>query len=326
MAKRIGLIAATAVLTLLMAAPASAAIRMGWPCVANDSEANWTLRVSGTNVPLPTHVALEGTSVITGWSVEVAPGMPPLPQRLEAFQAVSEIQEYRKIGESRTEIVAPGPNTFSTRIPVTEGNSIGLHGAVETIFCDKEEGAVSGLVKGSMAVGQTALFETAVEVGTPVTALVEPDADADGYGDETQDLCPVAPSVQTRCPKVVLRSKARVARRAILIGVRAGADARVFVYGQVGWNYRPKGRKGPRNSKGKRRLIVGLSGGRKFVPAGKTARFRVKLPGTVLRRLNRLAPDESVRAKMTIQSTDVAGRIRNNPLRVTLKGRDRSPD
>ena len=115
MSKRIALIAAIAALTLLMAAPSSAAVRMGWPCVANDSEANWTLRVSGTNVPLPTHVALENNSVITSWSIEVATGMPTLPQRLEAFQIVSEAQEYRKIGESRTETVGPGLNTFLTR-------------------------------------------------------------------------------------------------------------------------------------------------------------------------------------------------------------------
>lgn len=112
----------------------------------------------------------------------------------------------------------------------------------------------------------------------------------------------------------------------MLIEVRASADARVMVYGQVGWNYRPKGKRGPRSPGGKRRLIVGLDGPRKYVPAGRTARFPVKLPGIVLRRLNRLEPDKSIRAKMTIQSTDVANRIRNNRLRVTLRGRDRTPD
>src|SRR5690606_7431051 len=104
---------------------------------------------------------------------------------------------------------------------VTEGNSIGLHGPVETLFCDKEDGAISGLFEGSMVVGQTSLFKTEVDVGTPVTAVVEPDADGDGFGDETQDLCPAAAPLQGPCPIVVLRSKAKVRKRSMLIEVRA---------------------------------------------------------------------------------------------------------
>jgi hypothetical protein len=34
----------------------------------------------------------------------------------------------------------------------------------------------------------------------PISATVEPDADHDGFGDETQDKCPTDPSTQGTCP------------------------------------------------------------------------------------------------------------------------------
>jgi hypothetical protein len=126
-----------------------------------------------------------------------------------------------------------------------------------------------------------------------------------------------------------VRRIAKVAKRAILVSVRVSSPARVMVYGQVGWNYRPRPHRRGGTAKGaaakKRRLIVGLDGGEKDVFAGRRARFAVRLPGLVLRRLNRLGPNQSVRAKLTIRTTDLAGRIKHHRLRVKLRGRDRSP-
>lgn len=216
-----------------------------------------------------------------------------------------------------------GVNTFPARIPVTEGNSVGLHGTVETVFCDKEDGAVSLLHEDPVPLGETRPFEATTDLGTPVTVTVEPDADRDGYGDESQDACAASASIQAPCPPVELRARTRLRRRAMLVRVTASQPARVKVYGQVGWNYVPKKGK-PRNRDGKRRLIVGLDGGEKQLQPGVTRAFRVRLPGIVLRRLNRLEPHESVRAKMSVVSTDAAGRQGLLRFRVKLKGRDRA--
>jgi hypothetical protein len=54
--------------------------------------------------------------------------------------------------------------------------------------------------------GDVAVGETRTATGpfpnyrVNVSATIEPDADRDGYGDETQDRCPTDPSTQGPCP------------------------------------------------------------------------------------------------------------------------------
>jgi hypothetical protein len=52
-------------------------------------------------------------------------------------------------------------------------------------------------------------------------------------------------------------------------------------------------------------------------------KFRIPLPRTVLRRLGRIGPRESLRAKITARSTDLAGRVKNTRLTVRLRGREK---
>ena len=47
--------------------------------------------------------------------------------------------------------------------------------------------------------GQVASFDTTSAERMSVEAQIERDADGDGYGDETQDLCPTDASTQGRC-------------------------------------------------------------------------------------------------------------------------------
>lgn len=309
---------------LLGAANASAAEEVGNRCVANDSEANWTVigLSNGGGSPLLQPQVVSG-GVITRWKTEVAPGTGPLAQQLVVLQQVGE-EDDRKVGESAVETVVDGVNEFSTRIPAPEYAHIGLHGPVETLFCDKEEGNTAGIVEGAFAVGETRHFKVGVDVGTPVTAIVEPDRDRDGYGDETQDSCPQSAAVQGDCPVVTLSARAVAKRRVIVVRVNTNADASIRVLGQVGWNFRPKRERPVNPSKRTKRLIVALRGGRKDVAAGATARFNVRLPKLVLRRLGRISPSESLKAKITVQATDLAGRITNRRLRVKLKGREKS--
>lgn len=174
-----------ALAALLLAAPgASAAENAGWSCTANESEANWTLLASGSSgIPMMPVVPPEGPKVITAWKVQLGPGIGPIAQRLEVFEIQNEKSEYKKIGESATETLVEGTNSFATRIPVTESDSVGLYGPVKTVFCGKEAGAISPLYKGSVATGEVKAFIAESEIGTPVVVTVEPDRDKDGYGD-----------------------------------------------------------------------------------------------------------------------------------------------
>ena len=152
--------------------------------------------------------------------------------------------------------------------------------------------------------------------------MVEPDLDNDGYGDETQDRCPRSAAYQGECPVVTLAANGKARKRSIQVRVTASSEASVLVFGQVGWNFQPKRK--PKSGKGKTaRLIVGLSGGTKTVLPGETAGFTIPLPKTVLRRLSRIAPSESLKAKITVRATDLAGRNTNRRLTVTLRGRSK---
>lgn len=195
-----------------------------------------------------------------------------------------------------------------------------------------EDGAVSVLHEGSVGLGETRVFKAESDVGTPVTALVEPDADGDGYGDETQDGCPQSAATATECPPPVdLDVTAKARKRSILLSVRADAEASVDVYGQVGWNFKPrrKARGEDRRAhaarkRGVKRLIVGLDGGTKRVAPGAATRFTIRLPKQVRLRLSRLTRRESVRAKLTLRATSVVGLTKNTRLRVKLRGWRRS--
>ncbi|HWM54746.1 MAG TPA: hypothetical protein VNO20_05100 [Solirubrobacterales bacterium] len=315
--------AAVVLVALLLAAPsAAAATEAGWRCTANASEANRTLLAAGSSgIPLPPAVPPEGPKVITGWKVEVGPGLAPISQRLEVFEIQNEKGEYMKVGESATETLVEGTNSFATRIPADEGDSVGLYGPVKTIFCEKQAGAISLRYDGNVATGETRVFKAESEVGTPLTVTVEADADNDGYGDETQDRCPKSAAYQGECPVVTLTATGKARKRSILVRVTASSEASVLVFGQVGWGFQSKRK--PKAGKSKpTRLIVGLSGGTKTVLPGETARFTIPLPKAVLRRLGRIAPQESLKAKIAARATDLAGRLTTRRLTVRLKGRE----
>ena len=121
---------------LLIASTASASQEIDWDCTANDSEPGWTvLAVNSWGLPMADYVPPEGPKVITGWRVKVGPGIGPLPQRLEVFEIKNEAHEFEKIGESATETLVAGTNSFSTRIPADEGDSVGLFGPAGTLVC-----------------------------------------------------------------------------------------------------------------------------------------------------------------------------------------------
>lgn len=120
---------------------------------------------------------------------------------------------------------------------------------------------------------------------------------------------------------VTLTASGKARKRSILVRVSASAEASVRVLGQVGWNFQPKRK--PKPGKGKTaRLIIALSGGTKTVLPGETARFTIPLPKTVLRRLGRLEPSKSLKAKITVLATSLANQTFGRRLVVKLPGRE----
>ena len=107
------------------------------------------------------------------------------------------------VGES-SGVATAGTNTFNVRIPVQAGDAVGAADTGGTLLACEEAspGAFIGVVLGNPVTGATVPFEANPEEHSqlPIFATVEPDADGDGYGDETQDKCPTDASTHEACP------------------------------------------------------------------------------------------------------------------------------
>jgi hypothetical protein len=96
------------------------------------------------------------------------------------------------VGESNFETLeAVGQkNTFPTRIPVEAGDTIGLYGPGKQIMVWKEGGySTFGKAGEDVLSSNPTFLEPALNYIIVVYATWEPDADGDGYGDDSQDPC-----------------------------------------------------------------------------------------------------------------------------------------
>lgn len=109
------------------------------------------------------------------------------------------------VAESATVTVpASATSTFDTRLPITAGDRIG----VDTDTAMNAQATTAG-AQGAYwtpALGTSATLPYS-GMQTPrellVNADIEPDADGDGYGDETQDLCPGDATLHAACPRTL---------------------------------------------------------------------------------------------------------------------------
>ena len=99
---------------------------------------------------------------------------------------------------------ASGAGEFAARIPVSGGERLGLGMAKEVLDCRIFTKLGKDLigVTGETAIGKAPPMLVEGGLRLNVAADIEPDADHDGYGDETQDVCPTDPSRQGPCADV----------------------------------------------------------------------------------------------------------------------------
>jgi hypothetical protein len=236
---------------------------------------------------------------------------------------------FRRTGEGKFLVAAASPqetmvfglNTFKTRIAVQAGDRFGLIPiGGKTVACitgNAED--VSWSYNAVPEVGSEYQFAAGVFVRVPVVAVIEPDLDGDGYGDETQDKCPQSASTILPCPAVTTTFKMKPKGNSIVAGVAVSSAASVQVFGQVSWQVRGK----PKTSARNHGLTVGISaGGPRQVAPGETKKFKVPLSKPILRRLARITPRQALRALMTVRTTDAAGRVTEQRRRLKLKGRE----
>lgn len=148
--------------------------------------------------------AAPSAGVVTSWS-HFGDLAPPLPTTvgLRVLRPAG-ASAFALVGASAQARVSPGVlNTFPARIPVQDGDLLGMF--VSAIYhCAAPTATSTGYgirwVAGDVPAGPTTFTDSAPDFKLDLAARIEPDADGDGFGDETQDLCPTNASTQDPCP------------------------------------------------------------------------------------------------------------------------------
>ena len=301
----VGLIAAATV-----AAPAAgAATEVGSNCVpdyAEESPESLTYLPETYRAGSPLPPATPVTGVATQWKMTVPVEGTGFGMILKAFRPTGVPNEFQLTAESSPVTLAAGVNLFPTRIPVQGGDRFGLTGVTETPLCKSNDvNDVIGAITGPIPLGATKQVFLPPKFQVPVAALVEPDADSDGYGDETQDKCPQGAAVQTACPVVTLDSFSIAKKRSVTLLVTTSTPAPVRVTGTV------------KLGKGK---VAKLSASVRTVAPGAFGRFKLKFPARLITRLKALAPKRSLRLTIAARATNVAGQVSADSTKLKLAG------
>ena len=207
-----------------------------------------------------------------------------------------------------------GASIFDARMPVAAGEQLALHGSPFSymgtdypglILLCASSGSAIGASLGDVPPGSTADFPEVTEGRVPVAAIIESDADNDGFGDETQDACPQSPTTQVACPVVTLSSSATAGKKSVTLLLTGTTPANVTVNGKVALG---KGKKAK------------LKGGTKGVAPGAFTKFKLKFPAKLIKKLKELPPSKKLTLKVTSTAPNVAAAPTKKVIKVKLKG------
>jgi hypothetical protein len=168
----------------------------------------------GVGTPVAPFSTVPGTpsyatphGVLTSWRFHSSADPAAGAVRLKIFRYIGTGSDlvFKVLAESSLKTLEPDTAyDFKERIPVDQGDLLGL-----TAVGDAEVGiTVPGTPEnrlaqfggGDIPPGQTGTATIAWPDRRPsVAATVESDADNDGFGDQTQDKCPVDPTTQALC-------------------------------------------------------------------------------------------------------------------------------
>jgi hypothetical protein len=145
-----------------------------------------------------------GGGVITSWRAGGLDGDRNLALRV--FTGDPTGTSFTPVAESPTETFPGGMNqSFPTRISVSGGELLGIDipagpNVNGCVYVGAGSGNTWSSADSVMPVGQTETHTAIPDGRLNVSAVLEPDADHDGFGDETQDQCPTDASIQGACP------------------------------------------------------------------------------------------------------------------------------
>lgn len=182
---------AVAAISLTAATPAGAATEIGSTFDPGTSSCG-NLLLQSVSPPADSYAA-PAAGVITSWSYQANASEIPVQLQLKVGRPAG-TNQFTIVGESAVETASALPlNSFLTRIPVQAGDLIGMRPVTVGLPCIR---AMSGysysayVLGDDLSPGTTAAFNPpAAGVQLDLAASLEPDAEGDGFGDETQDRC-----------------------------------------------------------------------------------------------------------------------------------------
>jgi hypothetical protein len=151
-------------------------------------------------VPVGSTYAAPADGVITSWRHQTSDEAVSI--KLKVFRPVGPTT-FMTVGESAlTQIAANSQPGHSVRIPVRAGDTIGMKGeSADDLFrCLQPASSFTLWVLGSdLPAGQSGDYTSVASMQLDLAATLEPDADGDGFGDETQDGCSTDGTTQATC-------------------------------------------------------------------------------------------------------------------------------
>ena len=225
--------------------------------------------------------------------------------------------EFRVVGESAVQAVVTGLNSFDTRIPVQAGDRVGLYAASPSgaLYCNTADPAnVLGYFIGDATLGSTKLFKEEKKPVVAVSAIVEPDVDGDGFGDETQDKCPQSAKLQEACPALTLSFYSIAQRSSALVLVSASVQSKITVSARVA-GAPPKKKRAGTSATIKLKPVTHLAN------PGQITKYKLKFSGPLKAALANLPSSRSLALKVKAAGPDLAGVVRSEERTLRLKGR-----
>jgi hypothetical protein len=153
----------------------------------------------------PSYTVPAGGGVITSWSHQG--GASEAGQlKLKMYRVVTSPTLYTVVGQSSFTSMTPNVLIGGiTRIPVQAGDVLGYTRAADSVMTCLINTVASGdVVRDAPGADTPDGMNTTFSSGSGqlrvnMTAVLEPDADHDDFGDETQDGCPTDPATQGGC-------------------------------------------------------------------------------------------------------------------------------
>ena len=312
-------VAAVTTVAMMLSASSASALEVGNDCTGTVPTGGTILQLErATPNALPLTVPSAG--IVTSWKVKSGFAIP-LDQKFKVFRSAPKLNNFTTVAESGRQSIVPGTNVFPVQIPVQAGDRFGLYGGPPfptgaLLLCETgDPGDKFGIFGTDPAVGATTEFAPGAGFLIAVSAVVEPDADGDGFGDETQDKCPRSAKLQTECPLVALSSFGIGSRNSALILLASSSTAPVT----VGATVKVPGKTKKNGKKGKAKTLK-LSGGAQTVAPGQLARFVVSYSVPLKAALTALPASKTLKLKVTATAVDLAGVSSSTTTTLKLKG------